>query len=306
MKRVQKLIVGENYVLADRPALGGVAANNWVAGKINILKEDYTAYDAAGADAAYDGKIAILRFDNERNVYMTEFISKSEVKAVSIQAYQAPVLERTDVDLSAISAVAGEAVGVEVINTTNRELIYTGRRQYIVTSSGTLTTDIDAVAAAINADPFNDATAARSGNVLQITAAAFDPEEHISEPKLSVRTVESWSAVSPTIGVAAVAGIGTPDKVGLIESLEDFGTQGVLNFREFPVVPDSVVQSASTYNLVVLEYGSDWGGTTGVPVGAKAPKAIITAMNSGGTGAAAFTTALQTWLNVKIDNLEGA
>ena len=302
-KRIQKLIVGEAYVLGDRPALGGIADNNWVPGKIQIFKADYSVYDPAGADSAYDGPIAIGRYDEERDVYFTEFLNKGTFKGISVEDYTAPVLQRTDVDLTSISPVQGEIVGVQLANTANREVVYKGRRRYEVNSTGTLQDDIDAVAAAITADPYNDATAARSGDVLQITAAPYDPAASISEPSLSISTLEGWSTVTPALGVAAVSGIGTPDKIGLIESQEDWGeSQGVGNRREFVNTPPSYVNNASTYNLITLEFNTSWGGNGGTAVGATAPKTVITAMYSAGTGAAAFKTALETWLNIKIDD----
>ena len=305
MKRIQKLIVGEAYVLADRPALGGVAALNWVAGKIQIFKEDYTVYDSIGADTAYDGKIAIGRFDAENNIYLSEFLTKGTIKSVVNQAYQAPVLQRTDVVLTAIGASpVGEIIGVRLVNTSNRDVIYTGRKVYEVASVGTLVTDIDAVVLAINNDTNNDATAVRSGNELRISAGAFDSDEHLSEPHISATTIGGWSSAAFSTVVAAVSGIGTSEKVSLIEQLEDWGTQGVMNRREFPVLPTSYVTPASTYNLLTIETGTPWGGTNGVSVGDVAPKALIIAMQDGGTGDAAFLTSLLVWLNVKIDDIE--
>lgn len=304
-KRIQKLIAGSSYVLANRPQLGGVAANAWTAGSLNIFKEDYTAYDGAGADSAYDGGISFARYDAQNDVYMTEFLKKGSIKNVTIQDYVAPVLQRVDIDLTAISATAGEEVGVRLINKNNREVIYVGRRTYIVVSTGTLTDDIDAVAAAINSDRFNDATAARSGNVLQITAAAYDPEEHVTEPYLSVSPVESWSSATAVTGVSAVSGVGTSDKVSLIESLEDWGeSQGISNYREFVTTPISAVVPGTTYNLITIEYGTDWGDNI-VSSGTKASKTIVLAMASGGTGAALLKSNVQVWLNVAVDDEKG-
>ena len=302
-KRIQKLIVGEAYVTADRPALGGIADNNWIPGKIQILKSDYSVYDYAGADGSYDGDILICRYDEDNNIYATEFLKKGSVTGVGVEDYVAPVLQRTDINLSSISPVKGEIVGVQMANTSNREVIYKGRRRYEVKSTGTLTADIDAVVAAINQDPWNDATAVRSSNTLQITAAPFDPGSHISEPHLTISTLEAWSSVTPTIGVPAVSGQGTPEKLGLIESLEDWGeSQGVGNRREFVQTPPSYVVKTSTYNLFTIELGTPWGGNGGVAVGAVAPKTVITAMKSDGTGAAEFKAAINAWLNVKIDD----
>jgi len=303
MKRIQKLIVGANYVLADRPALGGVAASNWVAGKITILKEDYTAYDGAGADAAYEGDILIARYDDNNDIYATELLKKGTVRKVTNQAYQAPVLQQVDFTLTPITSTLGEEVGVRLVNPNNREVIYTGRRTYVVTATGTLQDDIDLVVTAINNDRFNDATAVRNGNILEITAEAFNPLEDISEPSVSATSVGGWSSVLPVVNVSAVSGIGTSDKVALIESQEDWGeSQGVGNFREFPVIPDSAVVSGTTYNIFTIEYGTAWGGTNGVAVGAVAPKTVVIAMDSAGTGAALLTSNLLVWLNVNLDD----
>jgi hypothetical protein len=303
-KRIQKLIAGGSYALANRPQLGGVAASGWTAGSLQIFKDDYTAYDGAAADATYDGPIAIGRYDATNDVYMTEFIKKGSIKNVTIQDYVAPVLQRVDVDLSGISNTAGEEVGVRLINKNNREVIYIGRRVYVVTAGASLTATIDAVAAAINSDTFNDATAVNSGGTaLQITAAAFDPELHVSEPYLSVSAVEGWSSAPVSTGVAAVSGVGTSDKVTLIEELEDWGeSQGISNFREFVTTPASAVVAGTEYNLITIEYSTDHGDTV-ISSGDKAPKTVVIAMDSAGTGNALIKSNLQVWLNVAIDDL---
>jgi len=301
-KRIQKLIVGASYALANRPQLGGIAASGWVAGSVNIFKGDYSAYDGAGADAAYDGDIALGRFDAENDVYLTEFLKKGSIKNVTIQDYVAPVLQQYNFDVSGLTPVAGEEVGVRLVNKNNREVIYIGRRVYIIKSTGVLADDVTAVAAAINSDRFNDATAVANGTTLEVTAASFDPKEHVTEPSLSITAVEGWSTITGTLAVPSVSGVGTSDKVKLIESLEDWGeSQGISNYREFVTVPDSVVVAGTQYNLITIEYDTSWGDTV-ISSGDKAPKTVVIAMDAAGTGAALLKSNLLVWLNVAVDD----
>lgn len=306
-KRIQQLILGASYVATSRPALAGAAAVTWTAGKIQALKSDYSLYAPAGADAAYDGPLMFLRYDADQQIYATEFIHKSDIAEVNFQDWAAAVAQRVDVDCTGLTPVKGNTVGVNILNTTNRPIQYPGRKMYLVTSTGVLATDLANVAAAINADDLADATAVVAGNVLQITAKAYDPIVDVTTPILSVVAEDDFSGATITTGVTPVIGYGTSDQLAAIEQGEDWGeSQGVKNFREFAVLPPSYVVSGTGYNVATLNLNTKWAGQGGVPDGNTAPKTIILAIDKDGTGAAAFKTLIQTWIGTPIDNTEDA
>lgn len=307
--RQQRLIVGNSYVEANVPELGGVAANNWVSGAIQVFKEDLTALTAAES-ATYQGPIYIGQYEAVTNGLIPEEqvtvdstklvgpIAKEAIRPGSYKycAYDAPVNQAEVITLP--TPVNGLTYTFVTKQTNDHEDSFDVKNYYEITADATITTVDelgDCFVKTVNDDRSAVVTASYAGGDLTLTSKNFR-----SYFVLGLRKDLVGSAVAST---AANDGVGSYSEVFAIEDSHERGNAGSYNRVEYVADPgfQSSVDRAGNYDLFIIEY-NDKFGSDGISKGLDAPKAITIAIDSLGTGNAALQTLLEAWLDLAIDN----
>ncbi len=307
MKRTIETIIGSAYVLADRPALGGVAALNWVAGKINILKEDLTVYDPTGADAAYDGDIYVIRFDIKNITRLSFRISKRDISKYCFVARRAATKRDVTITMPA-APVIGETYGVSLIDPHDREVVYNGRKIHTYVARTAVQADLtDALVLKINGDPTSFVTASNAADDLNLVAN--DGVQFLSEKdrfhSFLVSNTDSLVGAVITENTAHDPGAGTFDEVTNLEFNYDLGYKGHLNRVIYEDTPDRYADAACEYAQFVIEHDNAGSDTVSNDSNHGSPLVTVVALKYNGTGAAAFKTAIEIYMDLALDSNQG-
>ena len=312
MRRVTNVIVANAFVAGDVPETGTIAAaNNWVDGKVTILKEDLSELVLLDvtAGSAYDGPIYITRFDRQNDLRISNKIEKREIRRYAYKDFAAETLKRDTITIPAVPVVGAE-YGLYVIDPHDREVVYNGRKLYFVKARTAVKADLtNDLVALINNTPSSAAivTAANVGNDLQLNAIAGKKfmtgyeRHHTFEIALYAGLIGQAVANNIVHGL----GCGEHQEVYNLEWDFDLGYKGHLNRVLYADSPETYTAVGTNYDMFVIEHNNLEGDTVGDNANAGRPLTTILAFNEAGTGNAAFKTLLDAYMGIELDNLEG-
>jgi len=307
--REQRLLVGNSYAVADVPELGGVAANNWTSGKLQVFKEDLTALTAAEA-ATYQGPIFVGQYEAVTSGLLPEEqetidsvklvgpIAKENIRPGSYcyKAYVAPV---NQVAVISIPTAVSEGLSYTffVRQTNNHEDTYEIKEYYEYKAKDGDDTDVvgQCLADAVNSHRSASVSASYAAGNLTLTAKQ-------NRIYFVVGLKKDLSSETVTV-TQANDGNGSYNEIFAIEDSHERGNSGNYNRVEYVAEPGFVssVDKAGQYATFIIEY-NDKFGSDGISKGLDAPKALILAIDSLGTGNTDLQTLLETWLDLPIDN----